>query len=610
MKKILIYTFCFFILLYQTTLANEFRFSPRPNNAHHIDWHQWNQVTLEKAKNEDKMILLSLSAVWCHWCHVTDETTYSDMDIIKFINKNFIPVRVDSDMRPDIDGLYNQGGWPSTVILTPEGEIMEGGTYIPPQKMLSMLSSAVELYTKERENINVAIADIRKKKISIKTSEGRSPDNTDIIEIRRVLKSSYDKKHGGFGVWQKFPNHDAIDFAISEYIKNGDPDIKNIINNTLINMYKGDIYDKIEGGFFRYSTKPDWSEPHYEKMLESNAGIIRNYSDSFMVFGDKSYEKVLKNTIKYIKSNLLDKKTGAFYGSQDADEVYYKKENRRGLQPPYIDQTIYADSSSLMISAILSAYSATQKGEYLNIAEKACNFIFKALYAEKDGVFHYYSDNNKHLKGLLSDNVLYALSLIDIYNVTGKDVYMNRAKQLGSFIINRFYDYDNKRFISSINTTIIRPAVTGRLSDFNTTLINYKAAILLSKLYYVNKVEKYKKVASDVLKTYRDSYKRFTTYAPVYGTALRWHLGEPVEIVIVSENKKIRSFFNELNKIYIPEKTIKVLRPSQDKELTKKSGYLSHDAVYICVGKRCLLPVSKPGKLKKVLDKLIQEKIS
>ena len=125
MRKLAAVILSVFIFINQAALASDFRFSPRPNKAELINWQQWGLAPFSEAKRLHRPVLLAVSAVWCHWCHIMDETTYSDKDVIAYINENFIPVRVDSDMRPDIDSLYNQGGWPSTLVLTPGGEIIQ-----------------------------------------------------------------------------------------------------------------------------------------------------------------------------------------------------------------------------------------------------------------------------------------------------------------------------------------------------------------------------------------------------------------------------------------------------------------------------------------------------
>src|SRR5574337_505685 len=141
MKTVVAILLC--VVIAAPSFAGEFRFSPRPNKAHRIQWRTWSEQSLAEARKKDRLILLSLSAVWCHWCHVMDETTYSDNAVIAFLNEQVIPIRVDADIRPDIDSMYNQGGWPSTAILTPDGEVISGGNYFQPEELLSRLKRAV-----------------------------------------------------------------------------------------------------------------------------------------------------------------------------------------------------------------------------------------------------------------------------------------------------------------------------------------------------------------------------------------------------------------------------------------------------------------------------------
>src|SRR5208283_385258 len=200
MKKLTISATLVIFLFNHLVLASDFRFSPRPNKAHLIKWRHWEKQSFDDAKKEGKPILLSLSAVWCHWCHVMDETTYSADDIIDYINSNFIPVRVDANMRPDIDNLYNQGGWPSTVVLTPEGKIMHGGTYISQESMIAWLSDALAMLKEDKKGFKEKSEAIKKKRETARQAEGPAPGVSDIARITDMLKSSYDKRHGGFGL--------------------------------------------------------------------------------------------------------------------------------------------------------------------------------------------------------------------------------------------------------------------------------------------------------------------------------------------------------------------------------------------------------------------------
>jgi uncharacterized protein YyaL (SSP411 family) len=363
--------FALFILVQGASA--DFRFSPHSNKAGLIQWRSWNMATLEEAKRKDKPILLSLSAAWCHWCHVMDDTTYSDDDVIRFINENFIPVRVDADMRPDIDSLYNQGGWPSTLVLRATGDIVHGSTYIPRGEMIPWLKRSLTFYRERSGDVG------KGKRERAPDSSASPPESSDIEKTVRLLESEFDEKYGGFSGPQKFPNPDAINFLLTEFARKGDAEAKEFVIKTLDEMAQGEIHDAVDGGFFRYATRSNWSSPHYEKMLDLNAGIARNYAFAYQVFRKPLYREITIETMDYVTGTLLDSRIGLFYGSQDADEQYYTSGKRAGLRHPNIDAVFYAGPNARMISALVAAYGATGRAGYLKYATRAADSMIRDL---------------------------------------------------------------------------------------------------------------------------------------------------------------------------------------------------------------------------------------
>jgi uncharacterized protein YyaL (SSP411 family) len=599
---------CGVFLISHLAMASDFRFSPRPNKAHLVQWRSWGPDTLEEARKKNRLVLLSLSAVWCHWCHVMDETTYSNDEVISYINEHFIPVRVDSDRHPDIDALYNQGGWPSTAILTPQGEVISGGNYIPPEELLARLKRAAALFVTNPTTIADRLEEIKAMKELGRIREtGRTglPDKGDLDRIVAVLKSSFDDIHGGFGRNQKFPNPDAIDFLLSRYARNRDEGIKNILAKTLEGMAKGGIHDKVEGGFFRYATKPDWSEPHYEKLLEVNAGMIRNYADAALVFNRKDYLALVREGIGFVRARLYDPASGALYGSQDADESYYKKQDRKGLRPPFVDATTYADSSSLMISALVAAYTATGETRYLDMAVKSAEFLLRNMTAGTEGVFHDFHNGAASLKGLLSDNALFGSAMLDLYNTRGDRRYLRTAQDIGRLIIGRFYDRATKRFRFSLDAPISRPVTAGVLSDVNENLANYRAVRFLSRLAFTEEDKKLKEVRDVVAVSTSGEYEKFAPLAGTYGTALLWMVGDPVQITILADGEGIWNYLSAINRLFVPEKVVRVLSLSADMTEIKKLKYPLQESVYLCVGRRCSKPITSVEGLKAGLKDLL-----
>ena len=325
-----------------TEAAEEFHFSPRPNRASEIAWHRWSKEAFDEARSTGRPILLSISAVWCHWCHVMDETTYSHPSVIEIINRDYVPVRVDNDVRPDINQRYNMGGWPTTAFLTASGDILTGATYLPPDQMASALVRVAGYYRGNQAEI-----------------------------ASRVLEA---RKRAGFGGAPKFPQADAIVLLLEQSALRADDDLRRMAVNTLEKMTGGGTYDHVEGGFFRYSTTQDWSVPHFEKMLEDHAGLVHALSLAGMT-------EELDRTAGYLDKVLRDPRSGLYAGSQDADEHYYSMdaEERSSAAAPYVDRRVYTSWNAALAVAYLDAGQD---------AEKTLESLFKHAYRKGEGMSH------------------------------------------------------------------------------------------------------------------------------------------------------------------------------------------------------------------------------
>ncbi len=254
--------------------ASEFHLSPRPNRAAEIGWRPWSEAAFAEARRTDRPILLSISAVWCHWCHVMDETSYSNAGVIDLIKNEYVPIRVDNDVRPDINQRYNMGGWPTTAFLTSSGDILTGATYLPPEQMAGALRRVASYYRTNRPEIASKVLEGRKRSGGIAARSAGELDASLVEAILNAVRSSYDPEYGGFGTAPKFPQTDAILLLLEQADVRGDPELRQMAVHTLEQMAGGGMYDHVEGGFFRYSTTQDWSVPHFEKMLEDHAGLV------------------------------------------------------------------------------------------------------------------------------------------------------------------------------------------------------------------------------------------------------------------------------------------------------------------------------------------------
>ncbi len=356
--------------------AEEFHFSPRPNRASEINWHGWSEEAFDEAKKTGRPILLSISAVWCHWCHVMDETTYSHPGVIDVINREYVPVRVDNDVRPDINQRYNMGGWPSTAFLTPSGDILTGATYLPPDQMADALVRVADYYRTNQPEIASRVLEARKRAASGVARSAGALEPGMVDSVLDAVRSAYDDEYGGFGVAPKFPQTDAILLLLEQSVLRSDTELRRMAVHTLERMTGGGTYDQVEGGFFRYSTTQDWSVPHYEKMLEDHAGLVQALALAGMT-------EALDRTTAYLDRVLRDPKTGLYAGSQDADEHYYSldAEDRSEATPPYVDRRVYTAWNAALAIAYFDAGLDER-------AAKTMDSLFKRAYRRGEGMTH------------------------------------------------------------------------------------------------------------------------------------------------------------------------------------------------------------------------------
>ncbi len=488
-----------------------------------VNWLEWSKEAFEKAKIEDKPILLDLTAVWCHWCHVMDATSYSDEKCTKIINEYFVPVKVYIDKRPDIRERYNMGGFPSTVFLDTDGNIITGDTYVPPERFKLMLESIKTAYNNKKYGTKTKLIETNTA-LTERKQVAKTEINEHIIkEILLSIEDNFDSIYGGFGLQPKFPSPEVLDLLFIQYKKTKLKRYLDIALKTLDGMYNG-IYDKIEFGFFRYSVTQDWKMPHYEKMLDINAGLLRNYTVAFEIIKDEKYKKISQEIMEYVNKFLSNQKNGGFYGSQDADEEFYNLdlEARRTRNYPKVDKTIYVDWNAIMVSSYINAGGILNDNQAVDFAIKTVNFILEKCYDDKKGLCHFF-DGKANNFGLLSDNLYFLNCLIDVYFLTHNRIYLEKIKELAEFILKNFYDNEDYVFFDKINKEDDFGILKYRDKQF---LENSFSSIVFLRLYLCIKEERYKEVAEKELLYFADSYLNFGYFAAMYAIAVDMFLNK------------------------------------------------------------------------------------
>ena len=408
----------------------EFHFSPRPNRAHEIRWRGWSEGAFAEAGKLDRPILLSISAVWCHWCHVMDETTYSNSGVIDLINREYVPIRVDNDVRPDINQRYNMGGWPTTAFLTPSGDILTGATYLPADQMADALARVAGYYRTNQPEIANRVLEGRKRAGSgVARSAGTLADGI-VDEVVEAVKNAYDPEYGGFGSAPKFPQTDAILLLLEQAQLDTDPELRTMATHTLEMMAAGGTYDHVEGGFFRYSTTQDWSVPHFEKMLEDHAGLVNALALAGL-------QEALDTTTGYLDRVLRDPVTGLYAGSQDADEHYYSLDagGRAQADAPYVDRRIYTSWNATLAIAYLDAAARCERPTLRDHAAVLLERLFKDRYQPAGGLAH--SDG---VAGQLPDQVWGLLAAVRAHQAGLGGRWLADARDIAQHLEDRYAD--------------------------------------------------------------------------------------------------------------------------------------------------------------------------
>jgi uncharacterized protein YyaL (SSP411 family) len=580
----------------------DFHYSPRPNRAAEIRWREWGEAPFVESRDEAKPILLAISAVWCHWCHVMDETTYSTDAVIDLINQRFVPIRVDNDRRPDVNARYNMGGWPTTAILTADGEIVHGGTYIPPDAMHRLLSQIERFFAEPDNRLELAerVADVKAER----ERRPRTPDSGPIerataSHVFSALEDRFDAEYGGFGDEQKFPQTGTLHFLLDYWSRTRDSRAEAMAVKTLRGMAGGGMYDHVEGGFFRYSTTRDFSVPHFEKMLEDLGGLLLACARAGAAFELDDLSAVAIDVRRYLDERLWQPKYDAFGGSQDADEVYYSRDAavRGALRAPYVDPTIYASwnaetARALLLSGPLLAQAGADAGEWARRGLRVLDSLWANLL--DDGLMCRYFDGAAHLRGLLGDQVWSAAAALAAHAVTGESIWLERAGDLVN-AAEAMYDAGEGGYRDRLPGGQEPGRLASPAIPFNDnalmaqTLFTY-AALTGDEAWDVR--------ARTLLGRFREEYRRYEVFAAGYGSAALEALEPPIDVVIVGAPAATAGLREAALHTVAPALRINSIDPSNPADAVRleKLGYVPSAngaaIAYLCLDKACFARVS------------------
>ncbi len=546
------------------------------NNA--IHWFEWKPESFELAKFLDRPILLNLTAVWCDTCKEMEDTSYGDPEVIPLANELFIPLRVNVDQRPDIHERYNFGGLPTTAILTPEAETISAGTYIPPAELKAWLLSQSEYFRVQKHEIMSRLAAFSGEEDSPR-SEGKLTQLI-VSDVQQSLLENFDRVYGGFGTQPKFPLPEAIELALVSALTQGQEAYLRIITKTLDEMAIGGLFDRIEGGFHRFSVTRDWSSPHYAKMLEGNAELLRNYVRGYRLTGLERYRQIAERTIEYLLNTLHESGTSAFYGSQAADGAYYdlSKKDREGKIPPPIDRTFYTCWNACTISSLLEAASlAPKEWNLVSLCERLGSFLFKKGLDEERGMHHYFDPEPK-LTGLFDDNLEMACALLELYMATSDAVHLREAERLAEVMVDRFWDAANGGgFLDRVEEDSSFGALRRPQKKIDE---NSQAAEFFLKLSCVTGRLDYKQLAEHALNPFAESYGELGVLASSYARSVNLALQGAIKIEVVGsrEEADFRELLQAAFDLLEPRRVVVPLGNEENRQKSGESSFSGSEA--------------------------------
>ncbi len=510
-----------------------FRFSPRANSAHKIRWRPWCRAAFQEAMLTDKPILLVITSSWCHWCHTMDETTLSDSNIIKIINADYIPIRVDSDMRPDVNARYNQNGWPSVAMLSAEGEVLWGGVYVPPKQMLYYLGYVRRYYSEHRQELALQVQQLQAQRDMLKEDRNvrkhwlRPLSQEEQIALKalpeqagHVLRDLYDADYGGFTIHPrlKFPHPEALELLL-HLARRGQSDCLEMVCYSLQQMRDGGLWDKESGGFFRYSAASDWGAPHTEKMAEENAALLHVIAQVTQETGDYQWYQLLQQLVFYCNTTLWQPREGVFSGSQSADEEYYEPGpySRATRLAPHVDTAIYTVWNARMASAYLLASRVLNQPSLNSMALRSLDWLCQKMIHREGSVYHYALHDQKGLPGQLADQVWMTRALLDAYEIHGNKTHLETAVALMHFCCQSLLDEHNGLFYDYPETA----DAVGRLLIREQSLTeNALAAECLLRMAAYSKRQNLRDTALLVLSGCLEKYKHTGIQGAIYASVV------------------------------------------------------------------------------------------
>jgi uncharacterized protein len=613
-----------------------------------VDWYAWGDEAFERARAEDKPILVSIGYAACHWCHVMEHESFEDEETATLMNERFVNVKVDREERPDVDSLYMEavvaltghGGWPMTVFLKPDGSPFFGGTYYPPEprhglpSFRDVLEAISSLYRDRRGAVDGSAGQLRE---ALEQASRLAPSTEPLTDEllsdgSRALRRQFDPEWGGFGGAPKFPPASALEFLLRMHLR-GDEHALPMVVKTLDAMAAGGMYDLVGGGFHRYSVDRTWLVPHFEKMLYDNALLASVYLHTWVVTGEERYRRVVEETLDYVLRELALPE-GGFASAQDADtegvegltftwtaedgvpeELLHPFEEGRSIirgeldeevrqrlfelreqrPKPLRDDKAIASWNGLLLAALAEAGRRLGRRDWLDAAARLGEFLLGSLSDERGRLFRTYREGTAKNTGFLEDYADVANGLYELHVATGELRWLEESIRLARLAVELFGDEERGGFFLAPADGEQLIARQKGFDDHPTPSGNSMLAFVLLRLARIYGDPELERAAVGVFRLVRNA---LATAPQAFGhalTALELHFSPSRELAIVGpvDSEVARAALEPFQ----PD-TVVAVGPAQGVPLLVGKGLVDGaPAVYVCENFACKSPITEPAQL-------------
>lgn len=500
-----------------------------------INWTTWSENSLQKAQKQNRLIFLSIGYSTCHWCHVMNRESFSDVAIAQLINENFIAIKVDREEMPSVDHYYSEllakvkgsSGWPLTAILDAQGKPIFLESYLDSEKLTNLLTSVVKLQNKQPAALTARI-----NMMAAMFSESVLPDEGEISPLAlhkfsetasRVL-DKMDKHYGGFSGTQKFPSEPSLRFLQTIAVYNPDPDLRAAVSIQLNNMLLNGLYDSVNGGFFRYSTRSDWKAPHFEKMLYNQGMLLGVYASAYISDNNSIFKWATRDMTNFLMSWMYSPDDGGFYSAVDADYegqegAYYSwpvehfkqldttdkhdagfdyyslpeqvdtftvimaqpdtepaerirnnlSKSHKNEQKPFIDKKIITAWNALIISGLADSVTLADKADTdvaLQEVVRIANNLWHAVYDDDNSTLYRTLLQGKvSIKANLQDHAFLLNAMLDVYDLTQEYIWLVRSEVLSKIILRNYIDKNGGFLVKDITADSMKKSKPFTESD-------------------------------------------------------------------------------------------------------------------------------------------------